>query len=78
MNTQPKQDNTAKTMNAAQRLERATIIARAYRVLMDSDIATGNYIGEFLWKAEYRAAYNIARNMHTMRDIPFNPYSIIK
>lgn len=78
MKTTKTQDNAVKAMNAAWRLERATILARAYRTLMDADIAAGNHYGEEAWKRVYRIAFRIVRNMHTMRDIPFNPYSIIK
>lgn len=77
MKTTKTQDNAAKAMNAAQRLERATLIARSYRSLMDQSIAMDNTIGEEMWKPQYRIAFRIVRNMHTMRGITFTAYSIM-
>lgn len=66
-----------KKMTKEQRLSHVLMLVGSYKRLMIYDIATGNKIGEEMWKKEFVTALKICQNMYLMRGLCHNLYYIL-
>lgn len=66
-----------KKMTREQRLSHVLMLVGSYKRLMIYDIASGNKIGEEMWKRSFITALKICYNMYRMRGIDCGLYYIL-